>query len=338
MSTIAIDKEALRTMIREAVKKKLGTVTEMKRVENKSDKDVLKAFLAHQPAEGTKLRTDGQTLDGVWMGGSGIAQWQGDKIYTKDLGSKSAQIVQRALSKMAPPGMVMEDKKGNRDDKVGPRDDRKDWGPHGRRLAGKEKDKMDKKEMDAAKRRLKEALALLEGKTVTAAGSHLGKGGMEEEGLAGGVPGSMGPMEGGMPSAPPPAAAPAAPPAGGASMPKMEAGKPTVADPHAADELRMYMENDFGIWEGNQKKSIEKNLALKMKKGKYDAAQAPKLWMYLVDQGAQKYVKEFGSAGDRVDSIFNKATRMQVAAEFAKDFEQAVKTGEKDLDAVIAAI
>lgn len=132
-------------------------------------------------------------------------------------------------------------------------------------------------------------------------------------------------------------AAPPAPPGGSMGAP-MEAGKPTVASPKAADELRLFMENEFDIWEGNQKKSIEKNLALKMKKGKYDASLAPKIWMYLVDAAAQKYIKKFGSAGDRVDSMFNKATRMQVASELAQEFEQAVKSGEKDLDELIAAI
>lgn len=147
-------------------------------------------------------------------------------------------------------------------------------------------------------------------------GSRLGPtdAGMKDEAVGGGVPGPI------------------------AGTPKMESGKPTVADTQAADELRLYMENDFGIWEGNQKKSIEKNLALKMKKGKYDAALAPKIWMYLVDGAAQKYVKEFGSGRDRVDSMFNKATRMQVASELAQEFEQAVESGEKDLESLIAAI
>jgi hypothetical protein len=341
MSTIAIDKDALRIMIREAVQKKLGTikegaqpVAEMKSVANKSDKDVLKAFLAKQPAQGTKLGTDGQRLDGLWMGGTGIAEWQGDKIYTKDLGSKSAQIVQRALSKMAGPGMVREGKTVK-----AAHDNRKSHDSVGKKRAQEDEDKMAKKELDDAKKRLKEAalgvLGALRTEGVTPAGSQLGKK-MAEDGMGGGVPGAMAPvgapkMEGAPPAAPP------APAGGSAGMP-MEAGKPTVADPHAAEELRLYMENDFEIWEGNQKKSILKNLALKMKKGKYDSAQAPKLWLYLVDAGAQKYVKEFGSQGDRVDSLFNKATRMQVASEMAQDFEREVKSGEKNLDALIAAI
>jgi hypothetical protein len=36
--------------------------------------------------------------------------------------------------------------------------------------------------------------------------------------------------------------------------------------------------------------------------------------------------------------MFNKATRMQVASELAQEFEQAVESGEKDLESLIAAI
>lgn len=124
----------------------------------------------------------------------------------------------------------------------------------------------------------------------------------------------------------------------GAMAPTMEAGKPTIADPHAAEELMLYLENDYELWMGNQKKSIEKNLAQKMKKGRYDSALAPKIWMYLADAAATKYIKDHGTPGDRIDSVFNKATRMQVADRLAKQFEGEVKTGEKDLDSLLDAI
>jgi hypothetical protein len=63
------------------------------------DKKVLKAFAKCKPAEGPKLWTDGKTLDGQWMGGSGIARWHKGKVYFQDLGSKAADMVQRAVSK-----------------------------------------------------------------------------------------------------------------------------------------------------------------------------------------------------------------------------------------------
>lgn len=143
-----------------------------------------------------------------------------------------------------------------------------------------------------------------------------------------------------MPGMDPSMAETGTPPMGaqGAMAPTMEAGKPTMADPHAAEELMLYLENDFELWEGNQKKSIEKNLAQKMKKGRYDSALAPKIWMYLVEAAAKKYIKDHGTPGDRIDSVFNKATRMQVADRLAKQFEGEIKTGEKDLESLIAAI
>jgi hypothetical protein len=48
--------------------------------------------------------------------------------------------------------VMEESKKGDRDDKVGPRDDRKDWSSHGKRLVKKRDAKTDEKEMKDAKR------------------------------------------------------------------------------------------------------------------------------------------------------------------------------------------
>ena len=69
---------------------------------NKGDKKVVEAFLDKQPAESRKLSTDGKRLDGLWMGGMGIAEWKHGKIVFTDLGSKAAQTVQRAIVRAAP--------------------------------------------------------------------------------------------------------------------------------------------------------------------------------------------------------------------------------------------
>ena len=69
---------------------------------SKADKFVIDCFTDRVPAESKKLQTDGKRLDGLWMGGSGIAEWVGDSIRFNDLGSKAAQSVQRALRKMVP--------------------------------------------------------------------------------------------------------------------------------------------------------------------------------------------------------------------------------------------
>jgi hypothetical protein len=68
----------------------------------KADKTVIAAFLDQRPASSKKLITDGQRLDGLWMGGMGIAEWRGRRILFTDLGSKAAQIVQHAIEKKAP--------------------------------------------------------------------------------------------------------------------------------------------------------------------------------------------------------------------------------------------
>ena len=78
----------------------------------KKDKAVIKAFTEQRTATGHKLDTDGQQLDGMWMGGRRIASWEptlypktgtiSSQIVFHDLGSRSAQQVQRAIAKVAP--------------------------------------------------------------------------------------------------------------------------------------------------------------------------------------------------------------------------------------------
>lgn len=72
----------------------------------RADRGVLNAFLDQQSASSEKLDTDGKTLDGLWMGGRGIATWHMGKIEFHDLGSRVAQQIQRVLSSMAPAAWV----------------------------------------------------------------------------------------------------------------------------------------------------------------------------------------------------------------------------------------
>lgn len=65
-------------------------------------KKVVMAFLDKRAADSKKLRTDGKRLDGMWMGGRGIAEWIGDKIVLNDLGSRSAQTIQNIIRREAP--------------------------------------------------------------------------------------------------------------------------------------------------------------------------------------------------------------------------------------------
>ena len=59
-----------------------------------------------------------------------------------------------------------------------------------------------------------------------------------------------------------------------------------------------------------------------MKKGTYDHIKAPKLWMYLVDNGAKKYVKEFGG---NVKDTFPKDVRQSVAVQFSNEYKAEIE-------------
>ena len=66
------------------------------------DQRVLRAFAERLPAGGHKLSTDGERLDGHWMGGSNIAEWAAGHVVFHDLGSRAAQSVQRAVRQLIP--------------------------------------------------------------------------------------------------------------------------------------------------------------------------------------------------------------------------------------------
>ena len=92
-------------------------------------------------------------------------------------------------------------------------------------------------------------------------------------------------------------------------------------DVHAADELRMYIDNDRQLYR-QQTTSIIKNVQRKLKSGKYDHTKAPKLWSYLVDNGVKKYIKEFG--GNAKD-LFPKDVRQSVAIELANYYKAEIE-------------
>ena len=93
-------------------------------------------------------------------------------------------------------------------------------------------------------------------------------------------------------------------------------------DREAVRELQLYIENDSDLYR-RQIIPIVKNIQRKMKSGKYDHTKAPKLWMYLVDNGAKKYVKEFG--GD-VKSMFPKDVRHSVAVNMANEYRAEIES------------
>lgn len=87
-----------------------------------------------------------------------------------------------------------------------------------------------------------------------------------------------------------------------------------------ATEFQLCIENESALY--GQRQAIEKNLSKRMEKGTYDAAKAPKLWLYWVTEGARWYKKEHGLAID-------KATREHVAHELARAFEAECEIGRK---------
>lgn len=65
------------------------------------DKRVIEAFIRHESADGPKLWTDGERLDGLWMGGSGLAEWEQGSIQFSDPGGIIGQRVQRMVRNAA---------------------------------------------------------------------------------------------------------------------------------------------------------------------------------------------------------------------------------------------
>ena len=62
----------------------------------------------------------------------------------------------------------------------------------------------------------------------------------------------------------------------------------------------------------------------------YDHEKVIKLWMYLVDDAAKKYVGEFGSQDQDVKDMFPKETRLQVAQIIADREKENIEQGEYD--------
>jgi len=103
-----------------------------------------------------------------------------------------------------------------------------------------------------------------------------------------------------------------------------------IADETAATELALYIENDGDLYR-QQGQPILKNLANKAAQGKYNHAKAVKLYMYLMESGAKKYVKEFGSGGEgEWHRMFSVATRKEAADAFASNFGAEYRTGAYD--------
>lgn len=92
-----------------------------------------------------------------------------------------------------------------------------------------------------------------------------------------------------------------------------------------AEELKLYIDNENTLH--RQVVAIRTNLLRKMVAGRYSHPQAPKLWLYVVDEGAKKYTKEFGDPGIHWAVAFPKPVREEAARELAEDFLTEVRVG-----------
>lgn len=97
-------------------------------------------------------------------------------------------------------------------------------------------------------------------------------------------------------------------------------------DETAGTELEMYIENDSQLYQ-QQFIPMVKNLMTKRAQGKYDAKKAAKLFMYLMETGAKKYVKDFGGTWN---IMFNKPTREWTAKRFVEAFDNEAEIGNYD--------
>lgn len=91
-------------------------------------------------------------------------------------------------------------------------------------------------------------------------------------------------------------------------------------------ELKLYIDNDANLY-SQRYMPILKNLSSKKKQGKYRKGLASKAFLYLIDDGAKRYVKSYG--GNQLD-IFPKKDRKSLAKDYVEEFEEIFKNQEFD--------
>ena len=101
-------------------------------------------------------------------------------------------------------------------------------------------------------------------------------------------------------------------------------------DSDAVNELDLYIMNNEELYRRRFMPIIE-NIKRKIKRGIYDHEKVIKLWMYLVDDAAREYVKEFGDPTEDVKDMFPKETRLKVAQIIADREKENIEKGEYDV-------
>lgn len=112
-----------------------------------------------------------------------------------------------------------------------------------------------------------------------------------------------------------------------------EAPRNVPADVTAANELVLYIENTSDLSPDGprgQGRDVLLNALRKFRKGTYDPALAVKLFGYLVESGAKRYAKEFGSSEREWSTMFPPATRQEAARQLEASFRNSAERGEYD--------
>jgi len=91
-------------------------------------------------------------------------------------------------------------------------------------------------------------------------------------------------------------------------------------------ELKLYIDNDQDMYR-QRYIPLLKNLSKKKKQGKFRKGLASKAFMYLIDDGAKRYVKSYG--GNHLD-VFPKRERKDLAKDYVDEFEDTFKNQEFD--------
>jgi hypothetical protein len=92
-----------------------------------------------------------------------------------------------------------------------------------------------------------------------------------------------------------------------------------------ATELLIYLDSEPDIYA--MKKVIAANLAKKLAKGVYDERRARAAWAPVVERAARKYAREYASSEREWSSLFNPATRDEVAKDLAERWHANAKAG-----------
>ena len=103
-----------------------------------------------------------------------------------------------------------------------------------------------------------------------------------------------------------------------------------AVDTDAVNDLDSFIMNDEDLYR-RRFMPIISNIRRKLKKNVYDHEKAQKLWMYLIDDAAKKYVEEFGSPESDVKDMFPKETRLEVAKIISDRELENIKQGEYDV-------